>query len=162
MSTGARRLVVADIAKDVKLRLGAPVTEIGNPCALQVDSPPSASHITRIATVRISADRVVDIADQVQWGTESTDPHNGGFSVPESEEHVALVDLLESAHARPSKPIPSLNKSSSSVSHGNEKCCHIPGRSINLRSRFDAGLLGRVSNLGGSTWHAANSFQLWS
>src|SRR5262245_7976951 len=34
----------------------------------------------------------------------------------------------------PSKPMPSLNRSSSKSSMGIEKCCQIPGKSMNLRS----------------------------
>src|SRR5262245_21492365 len=34
----------------------------------------------------------------------------------------------------PSKPIPSLNRSSSRSSMGIEKCCQMPGRSMNRRS----------------------------
>ena len=117
--TAMRRLVVADIAEDIKLSLGSPVAHISNACALQVEFR-LACHVAWIATVSLSADRVVHIANQVQCGNGEHRVHNGGFDV-RNQKHVALMDLLESANARTIEANPIAEQVVFEIFYGNGK-----------------------------------------
>jgi hypothetical protein len=102
------RLVVADVVEDVELQLRPPVAGVGDPGALQVLLG-LAGDVPRVASVRLPGHRVADVADQLQGRHFEDRVHGRCFRVGD-QQHVALVDVLEAADARPVEPDPVLEQ----------------------------------------------------
>ena len=92
-----------DVLEDEELGLWAEVSGIGDAALLEM-SLSLARDIARIACVRRARHaRLRDVADQAQRRIGGERVHDGGRGVG-NQQHVALVDLLEAANARPVKP----------------------------------------------------------
>src|SRR5947209_1279044 len=88
---------------------------------------------TRVAIVRFACDWIDNRADERKswFGVENVDPRRRGIR---DHEHVGALMTFQPRMLEPSKPSPSVKISSLCSLSVVVKCCHVPGRSVNLKS----------------------------
>ena len=95
-------LVEADAVQDVELRLRAEVGALGQSGGFQVRLG-FLRHVPWIARVHLAGHRVLDVADNAQRRDRGERVLERRCRV-RHQQHVALVDVLEAANARPVEP----------------------------------------------------------
>ena len=125
-------LVVADVVEDEELALRPEIGDLGEARLLQIGLG-LAGDIARVARVVLAREGIADVADHHEGLGLEEGVHEGRVRHG-LDQHVALVDRLPAADTDPSKPSPFSKASSSSSCVVMEKCCHKPGKSMNLRS----------------------------
>ena len=126
-------LAVGDVVEDVELGLGAEVGGVGDARSWPGGPRPCARRCAGRASSprRVIGSRTSQISDSVgnSWNGSMTAVAGSGTS--------SMSDSLISWKPRieePSKPAPSVSRPSPSSRAATAKCCHVPGRSVNLRS----------------------------
>ena len=125
-------LAEADRVEDVELDLGAEVGGRGD-AALRDEGFSFFRDVPRVARIALHRARLDDVADDAQRRDGAGRVEEGGIGSGSSSMSDSLI-FWKPRMDEPSKPMPSVKRLSENSSTGMEKCCHRPGRSMNLKS----------------------------
>src|SRR5207249_10591533 len=94
-------LIEADVIEDIEFRFRPPVRDIADPCRDQVFLG-LLRHVARVPGKGFQGERIANIAREAQSGYVKHGIDEGAVGI-RKDEHVALLNLGESAYARPVK-----------------------------------------------------------